>query len=180
MRSVTGALVLRGILSLIVGVVAVVWPGITVTAFVILFAVYAFILALVELMRAFASRSAGPVAGRLLLALLDAAAGVAALVWPAITAYALVLLVAVWAVVTGVFEFALAFSAGRTAGDRALYGLTGLVSVALGVVLAIRPDIGALSLAQVYGLFSIVSGVSALVLAANAGSAARHLAATAG
>jgi uncharacterized membrane protein HdeD (DUF308 family) len=40
--------------------------------------------------------------------------------------------------------------------------LLGLVSVALGVVLAIRPDIGALTLATVFGLFSVVYGIAAI------------------
>jgi len=131
-----------------------------------------------ETPRAVVSRSAGPVVGRLLLAALDVAAGVAALVWPGITALALTLLVAAWAFVAGAAEFGLAFGSGRTAGHRAMWGLSGLVSVAFGVVLAIRPDIGALSLAQVYGLYSIVAGISGLVLAANAGSLARSLAPT--
>jgi len=48
-----------------------------------------------------------------------------------------------------------------------MWALTGLVSVALGVVLFIRPDIGALSLATVFGLFSIVYGICALILSAQ-------------
>jgi uncharacterized membrane protein HdeD (DUF308 family) len=109
----------------------------------------------------------GPVVGRLLLALLDVAAGAAALYWPEITALALVVLVSAWAFVTGFWEVALAFRAGETAGERALLALTGLVSIALGVVFAIRPDVGAATIAEVFGLFSIVSGVAALVMAAN-------------
>ena len=68
---------------------------------------------------------------------------------------------------TGGTEVVLAFRRGEPAGERALWALSGLVSIALGVVLAIRPDTGAVSLATVFGLFSIVSGVSALVLAAQ-------------
>jgi uncharacterized membrane protein HdeD (DUF308 family) len=49
-----------------------------------------------------------------------------------------------------------------------MWALSGLVSIALGVVLFIRPDIGAFSLATVFGLFSIVYGVSALVLSFQA------------
>jgi uncharacterized membrane protein HdeD (DUF308 family) len=170
------ALILKGLLSLAVGVVAVAWPGITVGAFVLLFAIYLFLLAGTEVMRAFRSTSAGPVIGWLLLALIDVAAGVAALAWPGITALALVILVAVWAFIIGVVEIVLAFRAGATAGQRALLGLLGLVSVALGIVFAIRPDVGAVTLAQVYGLFSLISGVSALVMAANVGSLGRAFA----
>jgi uncharacterized membrane protein HdeD (DUF308 family) len=171
-----GALIVKGVLSVAVGVIAVAWPGITVGAFVVLFAVSAFLLAGTEAMRAFRSRSAGPVLGWLLVALLDIIAGIVSLAWPAITALALVAVVAVWALVTGGAELVLAFRAGAPAGQRALLGLTGLVSVALGVVFAIRPDIGAVTLAQVYGLFSIVYGVSALVMAAAVGQVGRALA----
>jgi uncharacterized membrane protein HdeD (DUF308 family) len=160
-------LVWKGILSLIIGIVAVAWPGITVGAFVLLFAVYAFLGAGIEVMRAFRSRTAGPVIGRLLLAVINIAAGVVAIAWPDITALALVVTVAVWAFLIGIAEVVMAFRSGETAGERAMFALTGLVSIALGVVFAIRPDVGAVTIAQVYGLFSIVSGISAFVLAAN-------------
>jgi uncharacterized membrane protein HdeD (DUF308 family) len=166
-KSSTATLVLRGILAVAVGVIAVAWPNITIGAFVILFAVYAFLAAFLEAARAFRSAHAGPVVGRLALAVLDFAAGAAAIAWPGITALSLVLLVAVWAFTTGTFEVILAFRAGESAGERARLALTGLVSLALAAVFAIRPDIGAVTLAQVYGLFSIVSGISLLVTSAG-------------
>jgi uncharacterized membrane protein HdeD (DUF308 family) len=161
----------RGLLAIVVGLIAIAWPGITVGAFVILFAVYAFISAGMQAMRAFRSETAGPVAGGLVLALLDVAAGVIALAWPGITALALALLVAVWAFLIGIYELVLAFSAGETGGERAMLGLTGLISIALGLVFAIRPDVAAVTIAEVYGLFSIVAGISSLVLGANLRSA---------
>src|SRR5262249_43820555 len=151
-----------------IGIVSVAWPGITVGAFVILFAVYAFMAAGSDAARAFSSDRAGPVAGYLFLALLSVAAGLIALLWPGMTALLLTIWVAAWAFVTGVMEVILAFWRGETAGERAMWGLGGLISIALGVVLALRPDIGALSLATVFGLFSIVAGVCALVLSAQA------------
>jgi uncharacterized membrane protein HdeD (DUF308 family) len=166
--SVSRSLLWRGLLAIVVGVVSVAWPGITVGAIVILFAVYAFIAAVTDTMRAFSSDRAGPVAGYLLLALLSVAAGVIALVWPGITALVLTLWVAAWALITGAVEVALTFRQGATAGERAMWILGGLVSIALGVVLFIRPDIGALSLASVFGLFAIVYGVSTVVLSMQA------------
>lgn len=166
--SLSTSLLWRGLLAVGVGVVSVAWPGITVGAFVILFAVYAFVAAVTDTMRAFSSDKAGPVAGYLFLALLSAAAGVVALVWPGITALALVVWVAAWALVTGIVEAALAFRQGETAGERAGWALSGIVSIALAVVLFIRPDIGAVSLAAVFGFFAIVYGVSEVVLALRA------------
>jgi uncharacterized membrane protein HdeD (DUF308 family) len=169
--SLSSSLLWRGILAIAIGVISVAWPNITVGAFVLLFAIYAFIAAAAETVRAFRSDTAGPVVGYLLLAVLSLAAGVVALVWPGITAEVLTLWVAAWAFVTGVVEVVLAFQRNQIAGERAMWALTGLISIGLGVVLAIRPDIGAVSLATVFGLFSIVYGVSTLVLSFQA----RHL-----
>ena len=177
--SVSSSLLWRGLLAVAIGVISVAWPDVTVGAMVILFAVYAFIAAVVDGARGFASRSAGPVIGYLLLAALDIVAGIAALAWPGITALVLTIWIAAWAFVTGVIEVAMAFRRGEDAGERAMWALTGLVSIALGIVLAIRPDIGAVSLATVFGLFSIVYGISTLVLSAQlhkAGTATQPLA----
>jgi len=166
--SVSSALLWRGLFAVAIGIVSVAWPNITVGAVVILFAVYAFLAAGSDTARAFSSDRAGPVAGYLLLALLSFAAGLVALFWPGLTALLLTIWIAAWAFVTGIMEIILAFWQGQTAGERAMWALGGLVSIALGVVLALRPDIGALSLATVFGLFSIIAGVSALVLSARA------------
>ncbi len=77
-KSVSTSLIVRGILAVIVGIVAVVWPGVTVLALVILFAVYAFMAAGLQAARTFSSRTAGPGFGHLLLGLVDRAAGVIA------------------------------------------------------------------------------------------------------
>jgi uncharacterized membrane protein HdeD (DUF308 family) len=166
--SLSTSLLWRGIFAVAIGVVSVAWPGVTVGAFVILFAIYAFFAAVTDAMRAFSSDRVGPVVGYLLLAALSLAAGVAALVWPGITAMVLTVWVGAWALVTGILEVALTFRQGQTAGDRAVWILSGLVSIALAIVLFIRPDIGAASLAMVFGLFSIVDGVSAVGLSIQA------------
>lgn len=151
--------VLLGILAIVAGILALAWPGITILALVLLFAVYAFIGAGLQAARAFSSRTAGPVAGHLLLALIDLAAGVVAVAWPGPTALVLVLIVGIWAVIGGVFEFFAAFRSGEMAGTRAMFSLGGLVSVAFGVVVLARPGIGVVILALLFGLFSLIYGV---------------------
>jgi len=164
LKSTSTSLILRGVLAIIVGIIALAWPDVTILALVILFAIYAFIDAGLQAMRAFSSAKAGPVVGHLLLGLLDLAAGVIAIVWPGPTALVLVLVVAIWAVIGGSFEIAAAFAAGETAGTRALFILAGLVSIAFGVVLFSRPGVGAVALALLFGLFTIVYGVSLIVM----------------
>ena len=166
-KSTSTSLILLGVLAIIVGIIALVWPGVTILALVILFAIYAFIDAGLQTMRAFSSRTAGPVLGHLLLALVALAAGVIALVWPKPTALVLVIVVAAWAFVGGFFEIFAAFQSGETAGTRALFILTGLVSVAFGVLLFARPNIGAVTLALLFGLFSLFYGITEIVMGAQ-------------
>jgi uncharacterized membrane protein HdeD (DUF308 family) len=118
-KSTSTSLILLGVLGVIVGIIAIVWPGVTIAALVILFAVYAFIGAGLQAVRAFSSRTAGPV-------------------------------------------FA-AFGSGEAAGTRAMYIVTGLISIAFGVVLSARPSVGAVTLALLFGLFSMIYGVSEIV-----------------
>lgn len=162
LKSLSTSLIVRGILALAIGIMALAWPGVTVLALVILFAIYAFIAAGLEAMRAFGSAHAGPVAGYLLMGLADLAAGVIALTWPGPTALVLVLIVASWAAVAGVVEITAGFRAGEPAGTRALFILGGLVSVAFGVALFAHPGMGAVALALLFGLFNLIYGTSAL------------------
>jgi uncharacterized membrane protein HdeD (DUF308 family) len=163
-KSTSTSLILLGVLAIIVGIIAIAWPGVTILALVILFAIYAFIDAGLQAMRAFSSRTAGPVFGHLLLALVDLAAGVIALVWPRPTALVLVIVVAAWALVGGFFEVFAAFQSGETAGTRALFILGGLVSILFGVLLFARPGVGAVTLALLFGLFALIYGVSQITM----------------
>ncbi len=170
-KSSSTSLILLGVLAIVAGILAIAWPGVTILALVILFAVYAFLDAGLQAARAFGSRSAGPVFGHLLLGLIDLAAGVFALAWPAPTAFVLVIVVAAWALVSGFAEVFAGFQIGETAGTRTLFILSGLVSVAFGVLLFARPGVGAVTLALLFGLFALIYGVSQI----TAGIQVRHL-----
>jgi uncharacterized membrane protein HdeD (DUF308 family) len=162
--TISKALVWRGVLAIAIGAVSVIWPDITVGAFVILFAVYAFIASVMDATRAFSSDKGGSVVGHLLLSVLSLAAGVVALIWPGPTAVVLTLIVGWWALFTGLVEIAMVFTSGRRAGERAWLILSGLLSIVFAAALFIRPDLGALSLATVFGLYSIFYGVTTLVV----------------
>ena len=163
LKSLSTSLIARGILAVVVGIIALAWPSVTVLALVILFAIYAFIAAGLQAVRAFSSRNAGPVIGHLLLGLVDLAAGAFALAWPGPTALVLVLIVGVWAIIAGLVEFFAAFASGEPAGTRAMFILGRLVTVVFGVVLCARPGLGAITLALLFGLFNLIFGIWMLV-----------------
>src|ERR1700749_191531 len=157
-KSTSTSLILLGVLAVVVGIIAVAWPSVPMLALVILFAIYAFMDAGLQAARAFGSRSAGPVFGHLLLALISLAGGVVPVVWPGPPAYVRVIIVAAWALVGGVVEIFAGFGSGETAGMRALFIISGLISVAFGVVLFAHPDAGAVALALLFGLYSLIAG----------------------
>ncbi|MBV8162595.1 MAG: DUF308 domain-containing protein [Acidimicrobiia bacterium] len=167
LQSLSKNLILRGAAAIVVGLIAVVWPSITIGAFVILFAAYAFAEAIQQGATAFSSEKAGPVAGHLLLGILDIAVGVVALAWPGITALVLLLWVAAWAVVTGGVEIGMAFASDESAGTRTAWATAGVISVLFGLALFARPTLGALSLAVAFGVFAMAFGISHVVLGAR-------------
>lgn len=58
-KQTSTSLILLGILAVIIGIVAIAWPGVTVYALVLVFAVYAFLAAILQTARAFSSRTPG-------------------------------------------------------------------------------------------------------------------------
>src|SRR6188472_2029958 len=164
LKSLSIYLIVRGVLALFVGIVAVAWPGVTVYVLVVLFAVYVFLDAVVQAVRAFSGVRTRAANARILIALVDVAAGVVAIAYPTITAVALVVIVAIWAIAFGVLELFAAFGAGETAGTRAWFVVAGLLSIIFGTLLATRPDVGAISLALIFGIYNLAFGVAQIVL----------------
>jgi len=167
LHSLSKRLFVRGAAAVVLGLVTIAWPSITIGAFVILFAAFAFADAIDQATVAFSSEKAGPVAGHLLLGLVDIAVGVVALAWPGITALVMLLWVGAWAVVTGGIEIGMAFQSGETGSERATWAVAGVISVLFGIALFARPDIGAVSLAVTFGVFAVAYGISQLVLGAK-------------
>ena len=126
---------LRGLLAVVFGVMALVWPHQTLLALVLFFGAYAIIGGLVAVVVALQERS---VYSRWWVVLLEGIAGIiaglVAFVWPGHTALALLYVIAVWAIVTGIFEIAAASSAGWSVAREWTLGLAGVLSVLFGIV----------------------------------------------
>jgi uncharacterized membrane protein HdeD (DUF308 family) len=95
----------------------------------------------------------------------DIVAGLVALAWPSITALVLLYVVAIWAVLSGVAEVIAAVALRReVAGEWALF-LVGVLSVIFGIILAVLPGVGLLSVVWLLGLYALAIGVALIVLA---------------
>lgn len=150
----------RGIVAVLFGVAAIVWPAITVLALTLLWGAYALTDGVLELTLAARAGRAGKRWGWLLLSgLVSIGAAVIAALWPAITALALLMLIAVWAVFTGVAQIVAAIELRRVIRGEWLLALSGVLSVAFGVLMMIFPGAGALAVVSIIAAYAIVFGV---------------------
>jgi uncharacterized membrane protein HdeD (DUF308 family) len=158
-------LALRGLLAVVFGLLALIWPTTTVRLLVILFGVYALVDGLFSLYSALVNRRRR---GGWWLLLVEAVAGVGvgilAFVWPQITALAFLYLIAAWAMVTGALELVAAFQLRRQVEGEWVLALAGIVSIALGLLLALRPGSGLVALVWFVGAYAIVFGILLIVL----------------
>jgi uncharacterized membrane protein HdeD (DUF308 family) len=159
------ALVLRGVLAIVFGVLAFVNPGLTLATLVLLFGAYSLVdgvFAIIAGLRAAQRQERWwPFA---LEGLASIAVGLFTFVAPAATAFALLLLVSVWAIVTGVFRIAAAIRLRKEIQGEWLLILNGLLSVIFGIVIMARPGAGLVWLVWMVGLYAIIFGVILVAL----------------
>jgi len=160
-------LALRGAAAIIFGILALIWPGVTLTALVLLFGAYALVDGVTWVAAAIMGRRE-PSQRRWLLALegvVAIIAGILTFIWPGITALALLFLIAAWALITGVLEIIAAIRLRKELEREWLLGLAGVASILFGLILVIFPGSGALGLVWLIGIYAIVFGAALLGLA---------------
>ncbi len=153
-------LLLRGFAAIAFGVMAFVWPGLTLTSLVVLYAIYCIADGVVALL--------GGVGGgfwqALLLGVISIGAGIAALAYPGLTALVLLYLIAAWAIVRGVSEIAVAIEFRKVIEGEWLMVLAGAMSILFGVGLVLYPGAGALSVIWIVGAYAVVFGAVLVAL----------------
>jgi len=161
-----GWVALRGIVSVLFGLFALAWPGKTLAALIIVWGAFALADGVLSLIHAFRVRDQGkPFWSLVIVGLLGIAAGIVTLVWPAMTAIVLLMFIAAWAFVTGIFEIVAAIRLRKEIENEWLLGLSGLLSVVFGILIFLNPGQGALALVWVIGAYALFFGILLIVLA---------------
>ncbi len=159
------AVALRGVLAIIFGVLAFVNPGITLAALVLLFGAYSLVdgvFAIIAGLRAAQRHERWwPFA---LEGLASIVVGIIAFLMPAAAAFALLMLASAWSIVTGIFRIAAAIRLRKQIQGEWLLILNGVLSVAFGVIIAIFPGAGLVTLVWLIGMYAIIFGVILLAL----------------
>jgi uncharacterized membrane protein HdeD (DUF308 family) len=159
------AIGLHGFGSVVVGVMILAWPNISVYALTIVFGAYAFATGVVELGAPFTSQSKDQRGWLILRGLAGIAFGVLVLVWPGISALALLYVIGAYAVAFGILAVAASFRLPLDRQDTASLGLLGLASIIFGIVMFAKPGAGALAVLALIAAFALVTGVTELVVA---------------
>jgi uncharacterized membrane protein HdeD (DUF308 family) len=158
-------LIVRGLFGIVIGVLSFLWPGLTIAVLVGLFAAFAFIDGLTNVIQGLTGSTGHERTWVVVLqGLFGIAAGVMTFLWPGITALVLVMFIASWAIVTGVLEIVAAIRLRREIHGEWLLMLSGVLSIGFGVLVFAYPAAGAVSIAWILGAYAVASGAVLVAL----------------
>jgi|SwirhisoilCB2_FD_contig_61_8236361_length_811_multi_5_in_0_out_0_1 uncharacterized membrane protein HdeD (DUF308 family) len=159
------AVALRGLVAVLFGIAAFVWPGITLWALVAIFGAYALVDGIFAVIEAFRRDVVGERWWALLFeGFVGIAIGILTFTWPRLTAMGLLYLIAFWAIVTGVFEVITAIRLRHEIRGEWMMALIGVLSVAFGFLLVAFPLTGALSVVLIIGAYAVAIGALMIAL----------------
>jgi uncharacterized membrane protein HdeD (DUF308 family) len=159
------ALGLRGVTAILFGALTFTLPAVTLAVLVLLFGAYALVEGVLNVIAAVRGRGqAQPSWAPLVGGLVSIAAGIVTFVLPGLTELALLYVIAVWAVISGISEIVAAVGLSRRIKGEAWLGLNGLLSIVFGLLTMLIPGAGAVSVAWLIGAYAMVLGALLLGL----------------
>jgi uncharacterized membrane protein HdeD (DUF308 family) len=157
----------RGVAAVMFGLLTLFWPGLTLTALVLLFGAFVLLngaMILTATLRG-APETRDERGWLILEGVVSVVAGLVTFAWPGITTLVLLYLIAVWAAVSGALELAIAVRLRRALPHEWLLALAGVFSLLFAALLVISPRSGALAITWLIGWYSMVAGGLVLALA---------------
>ena len=158
-------LALRGLFSIIFGILVIVWPGIALETLLLLVAAYFLVDGVVEIVTSIQQRATNPQwLWGVLEGVVSVLAGIGAFLFPGITALILLYLIAIYAIMTGILQLIAAWQLRKEIEGEIWLGLSGLLSVIAGILLILFPGTGALAVLGIIAAYSILFGVFLIIL----------------
>lgn len=159
------AVALRGLFAILFGILALIWPSLTLLTLVYLFGAYVLVdgvFGVINGIQAYGERKRWWLL--VLEGLLGIVVGILTFLWPDITALTLLYLIAAWAIITGVLEIVQAIQLRKVIRGELLWIIGGALSVIFGFLLILFPGAGALSVIWLIGVYSILFGILLIIL----------------
>ncbi len=160
---------LRGLAAIIFGILALVWPGLTLFVLIISFGIWIIFDGVIEIWNGFTNRE-----GHdrwwvdILLGLAGIIAGILIISLPGVTAVVAMYYIGAWMVITGVLQIFYAIKLREEISGEWFLVLTGLLSVILGIIFFIFPGSGAVSLVWLIAIYAIVFGIILIIFSFRA------------
>ena len=152
------AILLRGVFAILFGILAFLWPGITLLTLILLYGAFAFADGVFSLIAAVRGGSPMPRWWLVVVGLMGLGVGVLTVFLPVVTGFVLLMFIAAWAVVTGVMQVYGAIKLRHEIEGEWLLIASGALSILFGVLLVLWPAAGALAMVLVIGSFAIIYG----------------------
>jgi uncharacterized membrane protein HdeD (DUF308 family) len=160
------ALALRGGVAILFGVLALARPGVTFAAIVVVLSAYLFVDGVIAIMAAIRGIRAGDQWGWLMVSgILGIVAGTLALFNPLTGAVVLAWIIALWAIMHGIFEILAGVKLRKLIEGEWLLIVAGVLALALGIYILMRPSAGAALLVTWVGVYALVVGILTFMLA---------------
>lgn len=157
-------LLLTGIAGILTGLLAIIWPGITLVVIAIIWGAYALAEGIVQIYAAF--KLGKSVRGPLLFSgILGIIFGVIVLFNPDIGIVVIAWMLGFWMILRAIEEFSAAFDKGTETSERVLYGLVGVLYIAAAIVFFAAPGLSAAVVAMWLGFLALFTGIFLIVLA---------------
>ena len=158
---------LRGLIATAFGLAALLSPTLTLGMMGLLFALFAFFEGCLTIVTSFGKEYERwgwaflfeGVAGLLVGVIALLGAGLGSMLWPQVAAVMLVYYIGGWAILAGVFKTITAFRIRTEVKGEWVLGLSGLISILVGLILILRPGAGVLAMAWLIGIYAIILGI---------------------
>jgi uncharacterized membrane protein HdeD (DUF308 family) len=156
---------LRGLVAIAFGIVAIIWPGITLSSLIIVFGAYVLVDGIFAIAYGIAERDQAQWWVNILIGLAGIIAGLWAMAFPGLTAIGLLYFIAAWWIVTGLLEIIFAVRVRKRIDNEWALIASGILSLVAGVILMLFPGSGAISLVWLIGLLSMAFGAMLVIFA---------------
>jgi uncharacterized membrane protein HdeD (DUF308 family) len=163
---------IRGLLAIAFGLAALFWPTLTIGVMVLLFGLFALFEGGLAIITSFGKGDEKGgwtflfegVVGLLVCVIVLLGSSIGSILWPEVAAVMLVYYIAGWAILAGLFKTITAIRIRNEVKGEWVLGLSGSISILVGLILILRPGAGILAVAWLVGIFAIILGTCLTLL----------------
>lgn len=168
--------VIRGVLAIVFGIVALIWPTQTAVVIAVLVGIFALVDGVVDLIEAIRYRGSAGVGVRVVLGVTSLVLGLIILLWPKTSLAVLAILFAIWWIIIGALQIVANLQIRHQAGRTWIWGVVaGALAVVFGIIVVVTPKVGVVTVIWIVGLWAILFGLLLVFLGFQLRKAAKDV-----